>query len=99
MRYDRLKPAMLEGVKVNIERLIALYESAKESNVRLQEALAKSEAENKACRERIGELEDEIGNLHLAEAFRSPAGSGAEAKEKIDRLVKEIDKCIALLEK
>ena len=36
-------------------------------------------------------------NLHLSEAF-GVAGDGSAAKEKIEKLIKEIDKCISLLE-
>ncbi|MBQ9819655.1 MAG: hypothetical protein IJM60_05180 [Bacteroidales bacterium] len=89
---------MLEGIKKNIEKLIALYEAEKEENIRLREALAKSKAENESCRKQIEDLEGQVNDLHLTEAFMAPAGSNSGAKEKIDRLIKEIDKCISLLE-
>lgn len=40
---------------------------------------------------------NKVDNLHLSEAF-GVAGDGSAAKEKIERLIKEIDKCISLLE-
>ena len=88
---------MLEGIKKNIEKLIALYEAEKEENVRLREALAKSRAENESCRKQIGDLEQQVNNLQLSEAFGA-AGDRTAAKEKIEKLIKEIDKCISLLE-
>ena len=48
-------------------------------------------------RKRIEDLEQQVDNLHLSEAF-GVAGDGSAAKEKIERLIKEIDKCISLLE-
>ena len=42
-------------------------------------------------------LEQQVNNLHLSEAF-GVAGDGSAAKEKIEKLIKEIDKCISLLE-
>ena len=71
---------MLEGIKNNIEKLIALYEN------------------EKSCLRRIEDLEHQVDNLRLTEAFMAPAGSDSGAKEKIDRLIKEIDKCISLME-
>ncbi len=89
---------MLEGIKENIEKLIALYEAEREEKNRLQSELVQCRAENESCRKRIEELEHQIDNLHLTEAFLAPAGSDSGAKEKIERLIKEIDKCISLLE-
>ena len=88
---------MLEGIKTDIEKLIALYESEKSERERLQEELRRSEADNESCRKRIEDLEQQVDNLHLSEAFEV-AGDGSAAKEKIERLIKEIDKCISLLE-
>ena len=90
---------MLDSLKHNFERLISLYETEKQKNSDLAERLEKSEALNEACKKQIIELENQIDNLKLAEAFR-PAGEGSQAgKERIDKLIKEIDKCISLLEK
>ena len=88
---------MLEGIKTDIEKLIALYEAERSERERLQAELVRCGAENESCRKRIEDLEQQVNNLHLAEAFGVDGDSSA-AKEKIERLIKEIDKCIALLE-
>jgi phage shock protein A len=90
---------MLEDIQKNFESLIALYESEREANIGLRSRLAASEASNETCRKQITELERQVENLKLAEAFLTPTGSSDSAKERIDRLIKEIDKCISLLEK
>ena len=88
---------MLEGIKTDIEKLIALYEAERSERMRLQTELARSEADKESCRKRIEDLEQQVNNLHLSEAF-GVAGDGSAAKEKIEKLIKEIDKCISLLE-
>ena len=90
---------MLEDIQKNFESLIALYESEREANIGLRSRLAACEASNETCRKQITELERQVENLKLAEAFLTPTGSSDSAKERIDRLIKEIDKCISLLEK
>ena len=91
---------MLEDVKKNIERLIALYEAQKAECESLREALAQSEQRNTDCREKIAELEQQIDTMKLSAAFiMAPAGSNVVAKEKMDKLIREIDRCISLLEK
>lgn len=89
---------MFEDLHSNFNKLIALYETEREERISLQERLAQSESAVEACRKQIAELERQIDNLRLAQAFGSE-GSKVEAKEKINKLIKSIDKCITLLEK
>ena len=88
---------MLESLRKDIEKLISLYEAEKAERVRLQTLLAEREADNESCRKQIGDLEQQVNNLQLSQAFGAAGDPGA-AKEKIERLIKEIDKCISLLE-
>ncbi|MBR3440642.1 MAG: hypothetical protein IKH00_03140 [Bacteroidales bacterium] len=88
---------MLESLRKDIEKLISLYEAEKAERVKLQSLLAESRAENETCRKQIGDLEQQVNNLQLSQAFGAAGDPGA-AKEKIERLIKEIDKCISLLE-
>ena len=88
---------MLEGIKENINKLISLYENEKTERKKLQISLAKSEAEDEGFRTLIKELEDQIANLKLTSAFQASSGDNSEAKAKIDKLIREIDKCISLI--
>ena len=91
---------MLEDLHKNFEKLVALYETAREENVSLKSQLETAASDCKTLRERIVELERQIDNLRLAEAFSAaPEGGNGEAKLRVDRLIREIDKCISLLEK
>ena len=89
---------MLEKVKQNIRKLIAAYEAEKMERTRLQSALDQVLAQNEAYRKQITELERQIDNLKLAEAFKADGTGSPEAKKKINSLLKEIDRCITLLE-
>ena len=88
---------MLDAIKQDINRLIAAYESEKLERMRLQIELEQSRNDNETCRKQIIELERQIDNLKLTEAFKA-SGSNPEARKKIDSLIKEIDKCISLME-
>lgn len=89
---------MLEKVRQNIRKLIAAYEAEKMERTRLQSALDQVLAQNEAYRKQITELERQIDNLKLAEAFKADGAGSPEAKKKINSLLKEIDRCITLLE-
>ena len=89
---------MLETVKQKIRQLIAAYEAEKMERIRLQAALDQVQTQNEAYRKQITELERQIDNLKLSEAFKAGGEGSPEAKKKINSLIKEIDRCISLLE-
>ena len=89
---------MLEIVRQKITRLIAAYEKERAERMRLQGELLQSEARNETYRKQILELERQIDNLKLTEAFKGIAVNSTEAKRKVDSLLKEIDRCIKLIE-
>ena len=89
---------MTNKLKERIQQLISAYETEREQRIRLEAELARSETQNEAYRKQITELERTIDNLKLADAFKSGNTDNAEARKKIDRLIKEIDKCITLME-
>ena len=88
---------MLDSIKQDIKRLIAAYESEKLERMRLQAELEQARIENETYRKQTIELERQIDNLKLTEAFRA-SGSNPDARKKIDSLIKEIDRCISLME-
>ena len=88
---------MFDTVRQKIKQLIAAYEAEKTERIRLEAALKLSQQKNETYREQIIELERQIDNQKLAGAFMT-GGDNAESKKKIDKLIKEIDKCISLME-
>lgn len=95
---------LIDGHKKKIELFISRYENLKAENRDLKEAVAQKESEVNACREqltnsnnKIKELEQKIDKLQLAGAFEASAADVREARQNISRLVREIDKCISLL--
>lgn len=90
---------MFEGIREHIEKLIALYEAEKQAREALAVQLAESRSANEACQKKIAELERQVDNLKLTQAFTSAEGGNALAKERIDKMIRQLDKCIRQLEK
>ena len=95
---------MLEDLKTDISRLMALYEKEKQKAGSLALRLAEEEErtrkykeEIRKCREQITDLNLQIDNLRLRSAFSSDSDR-SQAEAGIDKLIKEIDECIKLLE-
>ena len=89
---------MTDKLKQRIQLLISAYETERQERKRLEEALKVSETQNETYVKQITELERQIDNLKLAEAFKGGATTSPEAKKKINGLLKEIDRCISLME-
>ena len=89
---------MLDNIKQKIGQLIAAYEKERMERIRLQAALEQAEKQNETYKTQITELERQIDNLKLTQAFVAGDTDNEQARKKIDRLMKEIDKCIKLME-
>lgn len=88
---------MLDDIKLNIAKLISLYEAEKHRADSLAEELVKKDEEISVCKEQITDLNQQIDNLNLMNAF-GVASEPALAKDRINKMIREIDKCIKLLE-
>ena len=93
----QIRNEMLETVKEKITRLIAAYETEKMEREKLQAELEQTRTQNETYRKQIIELERQIDNLKLTEAFMA-GGDTSQAKKKIDSLIREIDRCISAME-
>lgn len=89
---------MLEDIKSNIAKLISLYETEKQRADTLEQQLEQSRAQSRDYQEQIAELNQQIDTLKLASAFTA-SGDNRAAKDRVAKLIREIDKCIKLLEK
>ena len=88
---------MLEDIRQHIEKLIALYEAEKAENQTLREELQACKETGASYRKQMMDLESQIETLKLSQAFGGT--DTVAAREKIDRLIKEVDKCISWLER
>jgi cell fate (sporulation/competence/biofilm development) regulator YmcA (YheA/YmcA/DUF963 family) len=88
---------MLAELKEKIDRLISLYETTKSE----KDAVIKEKAElHTVINEKnniIKELEKRIKTLQLVDAFKIGSIDQREAKQRIERIVREIEKCMAML--
>jgi hypothetical protein len=88
---------MLTELKNKISRLISLYEKADSEKQSAINEKAKLAAIIEEKNKKIKELEKHIEQLQLANAFKESSVDKQEAKQKIGRIVREIDDCIAML--
>lgn len=89
---------LIQRLKDNVADLVSRYETMQARNAELTSRLSAYESSIDEKDKTIKELKERLDNLQLTMAFdgSSPADR-AESKKKIAHLMKEIDKCISLL--
>ena len=91
--------ATVEQVNSNIDRLIQVCEDLKGEKRSLSEANGLMEKTITEQQAEIKELHEQIEMLKMAKSLAVADGKNTDAKLKINELVREIDKCISLLNK
>jgi predicted RNase H-like nuclease (RuvC/YqgF family) len=79
--------------------LIELYERAKMRSRELEEENQKLTAILSEKEKAITKLDKELNNVKFAESIAAQGGDAQAAKTTINQIVREIDNCIALLNK
>ncbi|HPW78732.1 MAG: hypothetical protein BWX62_00929 [Bacteroidetes bacterium ADurb.Bin037] len=89
--------AIINPLKQKIESFISLHERALTENVELKEKLQTLSEELNIYKKEKEELEQKVQKLQMAGAFQTSSEDAKEAKQKIGKLIREIDKCLTML--
>jgi K+-transporting ATPase c subunit len=90
---------IVASLRNNLKQIINLYENQKSENKKLQLINLDLSKQISLLIKENEELKQNKNNTELTNAFISASGSNHDAKIKVNRIVREIDKCIALLNK
>lgn len=95
-----IKPIeIVSELRGQISRLVSLYQDLKlEKEELVREKMTLLEQIESLSKENE-EFKQQYDTLKLAKTFAVNTGDSQQAKNKISRIVREIDKCIALLNK
>ncbi len=88
-----------QQIKEKIELLLSAYDKLQVENLKLVEQNRELESNYKQKCESFNELEKRFNQVQLSKAFVATSTDVHDAKDKVKRIVREIDQCIALLNK
>jgi hypothetical protein len=91
------KEDLINTLQANIKKLVSLYESEKVSGNALKKINSDLLEKIKLKDEELEKLEAKCNNLKIARSVSTKGDDIQQAKMKVNSLVREIDKCIALL--
>ena len=80
-----------------IDLLVERYHAEKEDNKMLRGQISQLTEQLEHSSATYGSLEDELGILKIAKTLEASTEDVKETKLRINQIVREIDKCIALL--
>ncbi len=95
MNADQVQ--IINDLKSSIVLLIAKLEREKEEQFRIKNSNQELQKKVNMHEAKINDLEQKYSNLKIAKSLIAEGGDIHEAKVKVNRIVREIDKCIALL--
>jgi len=90
---------LLNNLKDNLQQFFNEFTSVENEKAELEENVLNLKHEIEVLQQEKSELSHKIEQLRLATHLLSGVDENREAKQKINKLVREIDKCIALLNK
>lgn len=80
-----------------LKRLIFLFEKLKEENASLRKLLSEKENEIEAVKNSLKEVEARYADLKAARILSVHDNELRDTKQRLAKLVRDVDKCIALL--
>ena len=92
-----LEKNLLIEFKVKVKQMIAKHEKLKQEKDQLLGKIGNLEETNQQLHQENRVLEQKYENLKLGKLLVATDDGNKDAKNRIQKLVREIDKCIALL--
>ena len=88
---------LLNSFETQLRHLIYLHDELKRENSELKKLLENEKLKNEKVQAQYDELEVSYTNLKTATAISLNGSDVKETKLRLSKLVREVDKCIALL--
>lgn len=90
---------LLNNLKINVQQFFTEFAGVENEKKLLEKNVLNLKHEIELLKKEKLELSQKIEQLRLATHILSGVDENREAKQKINKLIREIDKCIALLNK
>ena len=93
-RYEEL----IHAFELKLRKLISEYLFLKEQNARIKAELDRKQTDLMLAHQEILELRKNYDHLQIARNLGTSEVEKAESRQQITKMVREIDKCLALLD-
>lgn len=90
---------IVSSIEVKLKKFIALFEDLEERTKKLEEEKKKLEDKLFVYEKDLTQIQEEIRILEISKSVNISDKEGKKNRQKISKYVREIDKCIELLNK
>ena len=87
----------LATFETRLRQMILRFQELKKENQDLYDMLEKSEQELKQLRARLDQQQNDYQSLKMAKMMEITDGDLSGAKDRLSRLIRDVNKCIAIL--
>lgn len=88
---------LLSTFEARLRHLMYLHDELKRENAEIKCLLEEKESELQKIQENYKELQENYANLKVAKTISVNNNDVKDTKQRLSKLVREVDKCIALL--
>ena len=88
---------VIENFELKLDRLMAAYTQLAQENAALREQLGRKSVELAEANDRYDELTESYEKLKLAKIISVTDSGVNDTRDRLSKLVREVDRCIALL--
>ena len=87
----------LADFETRVRQMILQYQQLKKENMQLQQQIGEQATEIEELKARVTQADNDYNALKMARMLEISDGNLDEAKERLSRMIRQVNKCIAIL--
>ena len=88
----------LAKFEARVRQLILRFQELKKENAELYQIVEKNEQDIKLLQGKLGQTESDSNSLKMAKMMEITDGDLQSAKDRLSKLIREVNKCISMLQ-
>ena len=88
---------ILADFETRVRQMILQFQELKKENGRLQTLIGEQATEIEELKARVTQADNDYNSLKMARMLEITDGNLDEAKERLSRMIRQVNKCIAIL--
>ena len=87
----------LADFETRVRQMILQYQQLKKENMQLQQQIGEQATEIEELKARVTQADNDYNSLKMARMLEIADGNLEEAKERLSRMIRQVNKCITIL--
>ena len=87
----------LADFQTRVRQMILQFQELKKENMQLQQQIGEQATEIEELKAKVTQADNDYNSLKMARMLEITDGNLDEAKERLSRMIRQVNKCIAIL--